>query len=115
MEVSGGPKSEALLPPEIATTNLRPDLVLWSSSQQTVYIIELTVPLEDAVEEAYERKSLKYAELAAEAEQHGWKAKVCPVKVGCRGFVGKTTTNAQLPNAKPSKFSQVQRSASGSG
>ena len=79
-------------PPEIATTNLRPDLVLWSSSTKKVYIVELTVPWEDAVEEAYERKSLKYAELAADAEQRGWKAKVCPVEVGCRGFVGKTTT-----------------------
>ena len=36
--------------------------------------------------------SLKYTELAADAEQHGWKAKVCPVEVACRGFVGKTTT-----------------------
>ena len=79
-------------PPEIATTNLRPDLVLWSSSTKKVYIVDLTVPWEDAVEEAYKRKSLKYAELAADAEQRGWKAGVCPVEVGCRGFVDKTTT-----------------------
>ncbi|KAL0199484.1 hypothetical protein M9458_008024, partial [Cirrhinus mrigala] len=49
-------------PSEIATTNLRPDLVLWSSSLHTVYIIELTVPWEDAVEEAFERKSLNNAD-----------------------------------------------------
>ncbi|KAJ8369267.1 hypothetical protein SKAU_G00092950 [Synaphobranchus kaupii] len=79
-------------PSEIATTNLRPDLVLWSTSLCTVYIIELTVPWEDAVGEAYEGKRLKYAELAAGAEQHGWKAKVCPVEIGCRGFVGMSTT-----------------------
>ena len=41
--------------------------------------------------EAYEHKSLRYTELAADAEHHGWKAKVCPVEVGCRGFVGKST------------------------
>ncbi|KAJ7998144.1 hypothetical protein DPEC_G00219550 [Dallia pectoralis] len=52
---------------------------------------ELTVPWEAAVEEAFERKSLKYTELAVDAEQRGWKAKVCPVEVGCRGFVGKST------------------------
>ncbi|KAM3863017.1 neuronal PAS domain-containing protein 4-like [Diretmus argenteus] len=52
---------------------------------------ELTVPWESAVEEAFERKSPKYTELAADAEQRGWKAKVCPVEVGCRGFVGKST------------------------
>lgn len=49
--------------------------MLWSTSLCTVCIIELTVPLEDAVEEAYERKSLRDAELAADAERRGCKAK----------------------------------------
>lgn len=80
-----------VVPQEIVSTNLRPDLVLWSTSQQRVYFIELTVPWEDSVEEAYERKKLKYADLAAEAEQRGWKARVCPVEVGCRGFIARST------------------------
>ncbi|KAF7702594.1 hypothetical protein HF521_001877, partial [Silurus meridionalis] len=62
-------------PAEIAATNLRPDLVLWSASLKLVYIIELTVPWEGAVEEAYERKWLRYAELAADAQQQGWNVK----------------------------------------
>ena len=94
-------------PVEIATTNLRPDLVLWSASLCTVYIIELTVPWEDAMEEAYVRKSLRYAELAADAEQRGWKAKVCPVDVGCRGFVGRSTTRL----LKDMGIGQAQRQA----
>ena len=36
-------------PAEIATSNLRPDLVLWSASLKQVYIVELTVPWESAV------------------------------------------------------------------
>ncbi|TWW62722.1 hypothetical protein D4764_04G0013690 [Takifugu flavidus] len=55
-------------PLEIAATTLRPDLVLWSSSLKSVYIIELTVPWESSAEEAYERKKLRYTELAAEAQ-----------------------------------------------
>ncbi|KAJ8334237.1 hypothetical protein SKAU_G00398760 [Synaphobranchus kaupii] len=43
---------------EIAITNLRPDLVLWSNSQHMVYFVELTVPWEDAVQEAFERNKL---------------------------------------------------------
>ena len=43
-------------PAEIISTNLRPNLVLWSASFQFVYFIEVTVPWEDAVEEAFERK-----------------------------------------------------------
>ncbi|KAJ8389643.1 hypothetical protein AAFF_G00118800 [Aldrovandia affinis] len=81
-----------IFPPEIITTNLRPDLVLWSTSQKLLFIVELTVPWEAAVGEAYERKRLKYSDIAAEAEQRGWRAQVLPVEVGCRGFVATSTT-----------------------
>ncbi|KAJ8010190.1 hypothetical protein DPEC_G00072420 [Dallia pectoralis] len=79
-------------PPEIAVTTLRPDLVLWSPSLKSVYIIELTVPWESSTEEAYERKKLRYTDLAADAQQRGWRAKIYPVEVGCRGFVAFSTT-----------------------
>ncbi|KAK0156143.1 hypothetical protein N1851_000566 [Merluccius polli] len=75
-------------PAEIASTNLRPDLVMWSASIKLVYIIELTVPWESSVEEAYERKRLRYAELAADVQQRGWRAKVRPVE----GFVATSTS-----------------------
>lgn len=58
---------QLVFPPEIATTTLRPDMVLWSCLLKKVFIIELTVPWEDSVDEAYKRKHLRYAELAAEA------------------------------------------------
>ncbi len=74
-----------IFPPEIITTNLRPDLILWSTSQKLLYIVELTVPWESAVDEACERKSLKYTDIAAEAELRGWRTQVLPIKVGCRG------------------------------
>ncbi|KAL1277462.1 hypothetical protein QQF64_024135 [Cirrhinus molitorella] len=79
-------------PPEIAVTNLRPDLVLWAKSCRRVFIVEMTVPWEDAIDEAFERKRLRYANLAAEAEGQGWNVKVWPVRVGCRGFVARSTT-----------------------
>uniref|UniRef100_A0A3P9HPZ5 G-protein coupled receptors family 2 profile 2 domain-containing protein n=1 Tax=Oryzias latipes TaxID=8090 RepID=A0A3P9HPZ5_ORYLA len=61
-----------IFPSEIAATTLRPDLVLWSNSCRLAYIIELTVPWEDSLEEAYERKKLRYSNFAAEAEDRGW-------------------------------------------
>ena len=82
---------QLIFPAEIAATTLRPDLVLWSPSLKCVYIAELTVSWENAVEEAYERKKLRYTELAAEAQQRGWEAKVYPIEVGCRGFVASST------------------------
>jgi len=81
-------------PPEIAPTNLRPDVGLWSGSARSVQLIELTVPWEDAVDETCERKKLRYAHLATEAEQRGCRVQVYPVEVGCRGFVAHSTTSS---------------------
>ncbi|KAL1278284.1 hypothetical protein QQF64_024957 [Cirrhinus molitorella] len=75
-----------IFPPEIAITTLRPDIVLWSNSCQLAYIIELTVPWEDAFEEAFERKKLRYSNLASEAEQKGWKIRVRPVEMRWLGW-----------------------------
>lgn len=50
---------------EMASTSLRPDLVLWST--KSVSVIKLTVLWEDTVEEAYRLNKLLYVELAAEA------------------------------------------------
>jgi hypothetical protein len=83
---------QLVFPPEIVTTTLRPDMVLWSSSLKKVFIIELTVPWEDSVGEAYERKHLRYGDLATEVRHHGWNTDVRPVEVGCRGFVATSTT-----------------------
>lgn len=62
------------VPPEIAITTLRSNRVLWSNTLHIVYFIELTVPREDAADEANERKKLLYVETAIEAEQQGWRA-----------------------------------------
>ena len=66
---------------------------MWSSSQKTCYIVELTLPWESAVDEAFELKSSKYVELAVQVKQNRCHAEVLPVEVGCRGFVAKSTTS----------------------
>ena len=47
-------------------------------------MIELTVPWEDHIEEANERKRLKYDELRELCTSKGWAARCLPVEV--RGF-----------------------------
>ena len=56
-------RDKLVVPQEIASTTLRPDIVLWSRSRMRVYFIELTVPWEELVAEAYERKRLMYIKL----------------------------------------------------
>nr|XP_061825268.1 uncharacterized protein LOC133612115 [Nerophis lumbriciformis] len=78
-------------PQEITTTLLRPDIVLWSTSTKTVIMVELTVPWEEGMEAAFERKRDEYLELASECAQAGWRPFTYPVEVGCRGYTGAST------------------------
>lgn len=77
-------------PEYVAETTLRPDLVLISSSSKQVFLLELTVPWEDHMEEANERKRLKYSDLVQECRSKGWKARCEPFEVGCRGFAARS-------------------------
>jgi len=43
-----------VFPPEIAINTLRSDIVLWSSYLKNVFIIKLTVPWEDSVDDKSE-------------------------------------------------------------
>ena len=79
-------------PQEICSTTLRPDAVLWSAAVKSATLIELTVPWEEGLEAAYERKKAKYADLVAECRESGWSVKLYPVEVGARGFVGRSTS-----------------------
>ncbi len=78
-------------PREIVETSLRPDLIMWSEPCKTILLVELTVPWEEGMEAANERKCAKYADLVEDCREAGWKATLCPVEVGCRGFVGSST------------------------
>lgn len=76
--------------PEVVHTALRLDIVLWSDKDRKIILIELKVPWEEGVEEAYERKALKYQPLIQECKDRGWQAWLLPVEVGCRGFPTKS-------------------------
>lgn len=81
-------------PSHIALTTLRPDVVLVSESTRQVVMLELTVPWEDRLEEAFERKLSKYAALVSDCQQASWRARCFPVEVGCRGFAAQSLVKA---------------------
>ncbi|XP_073696141.1 uncharacterized protein [Garra rufa] len=81
-------------PETVAITTLRPDIVLTSEASKQVIILELTVPWEDRMEEANERKRAKYSQLMEGCRNNGWRAICQPVEVGCRGFVGQSLCRA---------------------
>ena len=83
-------KPQLVFPPEITSTTRHPDMVLWSKKAHTVIIIELTVPWEENIEAAHERKMLKYQELTSDCREKGWKTWCMAIEVGCRGFAGQS-------------------------
>lgn len=81
-------------PENIVETTLRPDIVLLSNTSKQVVMLELTVPWEERIEEASERKREKYADLVEECRGRGWRARCLPIEVGVRGFAGKSLCKA---------------------
>ncbi len=69
------PGKQLRFPDITASTTLRPDMVLMSEVTKQVVLLELTVPWEEWMEEARERKKAKYAALVAECRENGWKAR----------------------------------------
>ena len=80
-----------VFPQDIALTGQRPDLVIMSDQRKEVHLVELTVPWEDNLEYAHERKLTRYEDLRITCEERGWRCKVLPVEVGARGFVAHST------------------------
>ena len=57
-----------VFPPTLASTDLRPDFVVYSELKRDAIIIELTVPLETNFGKAQERKQSKYHEVLEEVK-----------------------------------------------
>ncbi|GFO09140.1 polyprotein [Plakobranchus ocellatus] len=75
-------------PDVIRKIALRPDIVIHSASTQQIIMVELTVPYESRMEEAHAFKEGKYLDLTKELKKDGYEAKIMPVEIGTRGFVG---------------------------
>ena len=64
----------------------RPDIVVYSDSLKTVYLIELTCGDESNFESQRARKESRYEQLMADICAAGWTAQLFTVEVGCRGL-----------------------------
>ena len=64
--------------------------MIWNSETKELHMVELTVPHEENLSEAHERKERRYEALVKECEDAGWRALHYPVEVGCRGYVAES-------------------------
>ena len=74
-------------PHHITPTTLRPDLVWWSDADHVLWLLELTVSFEAAMEEAWQRKQAKYQDLVNEATEAGYSTELITLEVGSRGMI----------------------------
>ena len=72
-------------PQDVATTDCRPDMVVWSD--QSITLNELTIPFESGMEAAALRKKEKYADLLARCAASNRDSKLVTLEVGSRGFL----------------------------
>ncbi len=59
------------IPTHITQSKLRPDIILVSEATKQLILLELTVPWEERMEEAQERKREKYQELVDDCQRNG--------------------------------------------
>ena len=76
-----------LFPPQLAISDLRPDITVFSQLQKEAMLIELTVCNEVSYEAAQHRKTEKYLELASEVETNGFNSELITLEFGSRGLV----------------------------
>lgn len=74
----------------ITSTRLCSDMIIGSDSTRQSIIVELTVPWEERMDEANDRKRAKYQELVEDSRRQGWRARCKPLEGGCRGVAGQS-------------------------
>ena len=79
-----------IFPSEICVSNQRPDIIIWSLSSKTVFLIELSCPSEEGIIAANIRKNARYIQLAKRISSKKWNCTIIPFEVGARGFVAKS-------------------------
>ena len=86
-------QSQYRIPPEIASSNLRPDICIYSPKGRKVCFIELTSPSEENIYTWKLKKRQKYIDLVEEAKNNGFTATCRTIEIGARGFISQSSMN----------------------
>ena len=77
------------IPPDLAVSAQKPDLVIVKRKSKEVKLVELTVPWDTSTNmaAALKRKTERYEDLAAEINGNGFKCSNIPLEIGTRGVI----------------------------
>ena len=86
-DMPGSTTTGGTLPVNIVISKLRPDIVMVNEKLKSVHLIELTVPFEQNINKAHERKTLKYNNLVSDITDNGYTCNLTCIEIGSRGLV----------------------------
>ena len=86
-------QEDYIFPFQIAVTQLRPDVVLYSKALKRVILLELTSPCEENMNMWHMNKLNKYGPLKKVIESNQWHVDLFGIEVGARGYVSITVTS----------------------
>ena len=84
------PEDPLVFPGHIIQTSLHPDVVIYSNTIKQVFVLELTVPMEDNIVQRHIVKENKYARLHDDLNINQWTGQIFGLDVGSRGYVAKS-------------------------
>ena len=87
------PDRDYIFPSALATTSLRPDIVLWCPNSKQMKMLELTVCFEENFSASSSLKKTKFKELVQQCQSSGWETSLLTLQVGSRSLVDNLSFN----------------------
>ena len=75
------------LPVNVIVSKLKPDIVIQNKQENSIHLVELTVPFETNISKAHERKQTKYLDLVSDISDNGFTCDLTCFEVGSRGLI----------------------------
>lgn len=94
------PGEDYIFPISVATSSLRPDVVIWKESSREAWLLELSVVFESVCDDTKMRKELRYNDLLRMANQK-YRTKLLHLLIGSRGMVFNETRRSLAQICKP--------------
>ena len=87
------------VPPDLALTAQKPDLVIIKRKTKEVFLVELAVPWDCSsnMAAAVQRKSERYQGLPSAIEENGFKCFNTPLEIGTRGVINQGRPQSLVP------------------
>ena len=65
-DIGGYTTTGGTLPVDVIVSKLKPDMVFYNKKDNTIHLVELTVPFETNIQKAHDRKAQKYRDLVSD-------------------------------------------------